>query len=55
MKLPLELRNQGFLAKGIRSPTVPVGTERIRVILHAFNTFEEIEALFEAINFAIKN
>lgn len=55
MKLALELRNQGFLAKGIRSPTVPVGTERIRVILHAFNTFEEIEALFEAINFAIKN
>lgn len=54
MKLASDLRKQGFLVKGIRSPTVPVGEERIRVILHAFNSFEEIESLFEAVSLVIR-
>ncbi|MEX1188632.1 MAG: aminotransferase class I/II-fold pyridoxal phosphate-dependent enzyme [Bacteroidia bacterium] len=49
MKKAAELRELGFEVKGIRSPTVPESTERIRVILHSFNTFEEIENLFNAV------
>ena len=34
----------------ILSPTVSEGTERLRVSLHAHNTKEEIDLLFEVIN-----
>ena len=29
----------------IRSPTVPKGQERVRVVVHAFNTLDEVEYL----------
>ena len=38
-------RTAGLLVKGIRSPTVAAGSERLRICLHAFNTGEEIERL----------
>lgn len=41
------LRKKGFLVKAILSPTVPINTERLRLCLHSYNTFEEITALFE--------
>ncbi len=41
------LRNKNFLVKAILSPTVPQGTERLRLCLHSFNTFEQIESFFE--------
>ncbi|KAI9140521.1 pyridoxal phosphate-dependent transferase [Paraphysoderma sedebokerense] len=44
-----ELRQRGFMVLPIRSPTVPAGTERLRICLHAFNSKEEIEELCEAI------
>ncbi len=44
------LRKQGLAALPIRAPTVPAGKERIRVCLHAYNTFEEIDRLFAAVN-----
>ena len=34
-----------LLVKGIRSPTVPAGRERLRVCLHAFNTAAEVDRL----------
>ena len=40
---------KGFYVRPILSPTVPVGTERIRICLHVFNTFDEINALMQAI------
>jgi 8-amino-7-oxononanoate synthase len=43
------LQELGFLVKAIRSPSVPAGTERVRICLHASNTVQEIEALFEAL------
>jgi 8-amino-7-oxononanoate synthase len=46
----LYLRAKGFDVRAIRKPTVPEGSERIRICLHAFNTAEEIAALAEAIN-----
>ena len=36
------LQGSGFFAKAIRSPTVPPGSERIRLCLHSFNTLEEV-------------
>lgn len=45
-----ELQNSGFDVRAILSPTVPQGTERIRICLHAFNNDDEIIALTETIN-----
>ncbi|MEY4667666.1 MAG: hypothetical protein RL518_365 [Pseudomonadota bacterium] len=36
------LQSAGVFAKAIRSPTVPAGSERIRLCLHSFNTVEEV-------------
>jgi 8-amino-7-oxononanoate synthase len=44
-----QLQEQGFLLKAIRAPSVPAGTERVRICLHASNTVREIETLFEAL------
>jgi 8-amino-7-oxononanoate synthase len=38
-------RNAGLLVKGIRSPTVAAGRERLRICLHSFNTPAEINRL----------
>lgn len=38
-------RETGFLIKGIRSPTVAAGTERLRICLHAFNDEAEVVSL----------
>ena len=46
----LELQGHGFDVKAIRSPTVPVGTERIRIILHFHNSESEVEGLWDAID-----
>jgi len=37
----------GLFVKGIKSPTVKAGSERIRICLHAFNTKEEIKRLID--------
>ncbi len=37
------LAAQGYFARAIRSPTVPAGSERLRLCLHAFNTESEIK------------
>ena len=47
-------RDAGLLVKGIRSPTVAVGAERVRVCLHAFNTSSEIEALVTVLAGAVR-
>ncbi len=41
------LAESGLLAKGIRSPTVPEGEERIRVCIHSFNSPSEIKQLWQ--------
>lgn len=45
-----QLRDQGFWTVPIVSPTVPVGMERIRICLHAFNTTQEIDGLHDAVS-----
>lgn len=41
------LRERGFSVYAIRPPTVPAGSSRLRISLHAGNTPDEVEALIE--------
>lgn len=41
------LRFKGMALRLIVSPVVPMGTERLRVVLHSFNTEAEIDTLYE--------
>ncbi|EPE04435.1 8-amino-7-oxononanoate synthase [Ophiostoma piceae UAMH 11346] len=41
--LARECQEAGFVVRAIVAPTVPVGAERVRVCLHAGNSFEEVE------------
>ncbi len=45
LMLSEKLRSNGILALSIRSPTVAIGSERIRICLHAYNSREEIRKL----------
>jgi 8-amino-7-oxononanoate synthase len=45
-----KLNKSGIFIKAIKSPTVPKGKERLRICLHSFNTFEEIDLLTSLIN-----
>lgn len=45
------LQADGFDVRPILPPTVPKGTERLRVILHSFNSREEVIRLADAIVF----
>ncbi|MBK9328246.1 MAG: pyridoxal phosphate-dependent aminotransferase family protein [Sphingobacteriales bacterium] len=40
------LQSKGFDVRAILSPTVPTTTERIRIILHSFNTVNQIDRFF---------
>jgi 8-amino-7-oxononanoate synthase len=43
------LQQQNLDCRAIRSPSVKVGSERIRICLHAYNTEEEIKKLIDAL------
>jgi 8-amino-7-oxononanoate synthase len=43
------LQAQGFDVRPILSPTVKVGSERLRICLHAYNTKEEVKHLCDAL------
>lgn len=42
-------QQRGFVVRPIVAPTVPKGSERVRVCLHAANTREEVESLVQAV------
>jgi len=44
------LREKGFDARAILSPTVPEGRERLRICLHLYNTDQEIQQLTTALS-----
>lgn len=48
--LEKKLVQNNLLVKAIFPPTVPENSERIRVVLHSYNTKNEIEKLFQIIN-----
>ncbi|KAF7561072.1 hypothetical protein G7046_g3087 [Stylonectria norvegica] len=42
-------QQRGFMVRPIVAPTVPVGSERVRICLHAGNTREQVEGLSRAV------
>lgn len=44
-----ELQSLGFQIKAIMAPTVPAGTQRLRICLHAYNETEDIRHLLSVI------
>lgn len=40
---------KGFMIRAIVAPTVPVGSDRVRLCLHAGNTLEEVHGLCNAV------
>jgi 8-amino-7-oxononanoate synthase len=48
-KMAAQLQSMGLDVRPILSPTVPQGTERLRICLHAFNTTNEITSLAETL------
>lgn len=49
LRVSAELEQAGFYAKAILYPTVPRGKERIRLVIHSFNSDEEILRLASVI------
>lgn len=49
LSLAKALGDAGFEVRAVRSPSVKAGTERIRIILHSFNTAEQISRLVQAL------
>lgn len=47
--LAARLQEGGLDVRAILSPTVPAGRERLRIVLHSFNTEEEVQRLVEAL------
>ncbi|MCE2901811.1 MAG: 8-amino-7-oxononanoate synthase [Gemmatimonas sp.] len=45
MAIVADLRRRGFLVGGVRPPTVPVGTSRLRISLSAVHPMEMVDAL----------
>lgn len=43
------LQKRGMMVRAVVPPTVPLGTERVRVCLHAGNTVDEVELLVGAL------
>ncbi|MNU49986.1 8-amino-7-oxononanoate synthase [compost metagenome] len=43
----VELQQAGFAVKAILPPTVPSGSQRLRICIHAFNTKEEVDQLID--------
>lgn len=54
LRVASSLVDKGYSVYPIRAPTVPKGTERIRVVLHAHNTTEEILGLVLELDNAIR-
>ncbi|HXS38517.1 MAG TPA: 8-amino-7-oxononanoate synthase [Flavipsychrobacter sp.] len=44
------LQRAGFQVNPILHPTVPLGAERLRICLHAFNTTDQIDQLIDVLN-----
>ena len=48
--IALQLQEAGFDIRPILYPTVPLGKERLRIVLHAYNTMSEVEQLVKILS-----
>ena len=53
LALSSHLRNNNYCCLPIRAPTVPIGSERIRIIIHAHNTEDEISDMCRLIKMTL--
>jgi 8-amino-7-oxononanoate synthase len=49
LRISKEIRKAGYMVKAIRYPTVPKGTDRIRLCIHKHNTEDQIKGIIELI------
>jgi 8-amino-7-oxononanoate synthase len=49
-QIALELQQKNFDVRPILYPTVPINKERLRIVLHAFNTMNEVEQLVKILS-----
>jgi 8-amino-7-oxononanoate synthase len=49
-KIAFQLQKSGFDIRPILYPTVPAGKERLRIVMHAFNTMNEAEQLVKILS-----
>ncbi len=49
-EVALQLQNEGFDVRPILYLTVSKGKERLRIVLHAFNTITEVEQLVKILS-----
>jgi 7-keto-8-aminopelargonate synthetase-like enzyme len=54
MAMVADLRRRGFLVGGVRPPTVPVGTSRLRISVSAVHPVEMVDALAATIVAALR-
>lgn len=54
LELAEHCRSRGFWVRAILPPTVPSGTDRVRICLHGGNTKEEVQGLIAAIRVWVK-
>ena len=46
-QIALQLQNANLDVRPILYPTIPAGKERLRIVLHSFNTIEQVQLLIE--------
>ncbi|HSZ86746.1 MAG TPA: hypothetical protein VK787_12005, partial [Puia sp.] len=49
-KIASHLQENDFDVRAIVYPTVPKGSERLRIVLHSFNSVEEVDNLVRLLN-----
>ncbi len=49
-EIALELQQKNFDVRSILYPTVPLNKERLRIVLHAFNTMNEVDQLVKILS-----
>ena len=54
MAVAERLLDRGFWAAGIRAPTVPPGTERVRFTVSAAHSHEQIDRLLDALDAVVR-